>query len=90
MTALFHRAYTKIYNDWYRDENFNATVTEYTDDGPQITTDFLLQSRGKRHDYFTSCLPSPQKGDEVTINLTGTAPVIGDGQAVTFQICVLP
>lgn len=85
MTALFHRAYTKIYNDWYRDENFNATVTEYTDDGPQITTDFLLQSRGKRHDYFTSCLPSPQKGDEVTINLTGTAPVIGDGQAVTFQ-----
>jgi hypothetical protein len=48
-------------------------------DGPDTATDYVLLKRGKRHDYFTSCLPWPAKFETVNLPLGGTAPVTGIG-----------
>jgi len=74
-SSLWHRAYNLIWNEWFRDENLQDSVVVDTDDGPDSTTDYALLRRGKRHDYFTSCLPWPQKGTAVDVPL-GTEAVI--------------
>lgn len=84
-SALWHRAYNLIYNEWYRDENLQNSVTVNTGDGPDAPTDYTLLRRGKRHDYFTSCLPWPQKGPGVTIPLGTTAPVVSSGAAINWH-----
>lgn len=80
--AFPSRAYNLIWNEWFRDENLQPSVAVPIDDGPDIATGFPLLRRGKRHDYFTSSLPWPQKnttvafgGGSVTIPLLGTAAV---------------
>lgn len=77
VNALSFRAYNKIYNDWFRDENLQDSVPENYDDGPDDLSDYVLLRRGKRHDYFTSCLPWAQKGDPVSLPLGDSAPVKG-------------
>ena len=78
-SSLWHRAYNLIWNEWYRDQNLQDSVVVDTDDGPDTSTDYTILNRGKRHDYFTSCLPWPQKGDAVDIPLGTSAPVLGLG-----------
>lgn len=78
-SALWTRAYVKIWNEWFRDQNLQDSVPLSTADGPDLITSSGLLRRGKRHDYFTSCLPWPQKGDPVSIPLGGNAPVTGIG-----------
>lgn len=78
-SSLWHRAYNLIWNEWFRDQNLQDSVTVDTDDGPDTTTDYALLKRGKRHDYFTSALPWPQKGTAVSIPISGNAPLIGLG-----------
>jgi len=78
-SALWHRAYNLIWNEWFRDQNLQDSVVVNKGDGPDSPTDYTLLRRGKRHDYFTSALPWPQKGPGVTIPIGGFAPVVTDG-----------
>lgn len=98
VSAFPFRAYWKIYNDWFRDENLQNAVSiqtgaplsstsseddAYGGDATQDATTVQCFYRGKRHDYFTSALPWPQKGPGVELPLgqtaivTGTLPVSG-------------
>ena len=74
--ALPFRCYNLIWNQWFRDENLQNSVSVPHDNGPDPLATYTLLKRGKRHDYFTSCLTAPQKGTAVTIPLGTTAPVI--------------
>lgn len=75
-------AYSKVYNDWFRDENLTdfREMIGFDDNNKVITTysNALAPAHvAKYHDYFTSLLPQPQKGDAVTLSLAGTAPIFG-------------
>lgn len=80
VNALPFRAYALICNEWFRDENLtdplNVPVTDSdivgVNTGNYITDVVkggLPFMAAKYHDYFTSCLPAPQKGPDVTIQL---------------------
>lgn len=85
-SALPFRAYNLIYNEWYRDENIVVSLIVDTGDGPDPDTipNLVTYARGKRKDYFTSCLPWPQKGEAVELPIGGLAPIIGFGRGA-FQ-----
>ena len=75
VNALPFRAYNLIFNEWFRDENLQESLQVPTGDGPDKLSDYNLVRRGKRHDYFTSCLPWPQKGPGVEISIGGQASI---------------
>ena len=75
-SALPFRAYNFIWNEWFRDQNLQDSVDNLRGDGPDSDTSYSLLRRGKRHDYFTSCLPWPQKATSpVELPLGSSAPV---------------
>lgn len=88
VSALPFRAYAKIYNDWFRDENLVDPVLIQTGTPSAGVEQFNYQpfsasnytgmpaKISKVHDYFTQLLPAPQKGGPVNIPLTGNAPVV--------------
>ena len=85
-SALWHRAYNLVWNEWFRDENLQDSVVVNKNDGPDSPADYTLLKRGKRHDYFTSCLPWPQKGPAVELPLGTRANVQVDGDLVNQQL----
>lgn len=86
MISLYHRAYYMIFNEWFRDENLIDKLYECKGDSDvddsSNKVEYTLQKRGKRHDYFTSCLPWPQKGEAVQVPIGGEAPVFGNGKSL--------
>ncbi len=90
VNALPFRAYALICNEWFRDENNLDYLDIPTGDATVVgvntgtfVTDVAKGGKpyiaSKYHDYFTSALPAPQKGPEVSIGLTGNVPVVGNG-----------
>lgn len=82
-SSLWHRAYNLVWNTHFRDQNLQDEVKVDLGDGPDDIADYVLLKRGKRHDYFTSCLPWTQKnntGTAISVGLAGTAPVLGIGK----------
>lgn len=76
------RAYALIYNDWFRSDYLQDPIGiefgDYNEDSTHNYDDkYVLMRRGKRFDYYTSCLPFPQAGPGVEISLSGNAPVRG-------------
>lgn len=83
VNVLPFRGYRKIWNDWFRNQNVQAPLTETKGDlaaGAVSNINMPLQNVNKPHDYFVSCLPAPQKGDSqlIPIELNQLIPVITD------------
>lgn len=88
-SALWHRAYNLIFNEWYRDQNLQDSLPVHTGDGPDNPSQYFLVRRGKRHDYFTSALPWPQKGPGVSIPLGTIAPIYSSNESASAKVGVL-
>lgn len=75
------RAYALIYNDWFRSDYLQDPIGiefgDYNEDSVNNYDDkYVLMRRGKRFDYYTSCLPFPQAGPGVEISLVGNAALV--------------
>lgn len=93
INALPFRAYALICNEFFRDQNLSDPLNIPVNDSDQqgtngssyindVANGGMPFKASKFHDYFTSCLPAPQKGDAVRISLGDSATVYGDGKAL--------
>lgn len=85
VSAFPFRAYNLIWNEWFRDENLQDPVEVHIDDADQPLSDFKLLKKNKTADYFTTCLPWPQKGDPVILPLGDKASVRTTSETTYFN-----
>lgn len=99
VSALPFRAYALVMNEWFRDQNLQDPLVVPVDDATVVgvnTGNFVTDcAKGglpyiaaKYHDYFTSCLPSPQKGPDVTLSVAsqGDLPVVTKGDIIAGSV----
>lgn len=79
VNAFAFRAYAKIWNECYRDQDLQTALAISLADGLDTTTSTALQNCAWEKDYFTSSRPWEQKGPAVTIPIGDEAPVLGIG-----------
>lgn len=97
VNALPFRAYSLIMNEWFRDENLLDPLETPVSDAQQTYTKISAVYNpqqyanggkpfiaAKAHDYFTSCLPSPQKGPDVNISVSGFSPLTVNEELNSF------
>ncbi|UPW40953.1 major capsid protein [Sigmofec virus UA08Rod_6044] len=82
INALPLRAYNLIWNEYFRAELIQDSLTVNTGDADDSPNIYNLAKKAKMHDYFTDCLPTLQLGEQVNIPLGTTAPVVGNGNAI--------
>lgn len=87
ISALPFRGYSLVYNEFFRDQNLIDSVTVATHNGPDSSGSYPILKSGKKHDYFTSCLPYLQKGAATTVALTGE-PRVGYDSTVGLNVTV--
>jgi len=85
LNALPFRAYSMIFNEFYRDQDLTTKRVIDTTSGADVTTDTTLAKVAWEKDRFTSARPWPQKGPEVTLPLGTSAPVVTDNTSVTIK-----
>lgn len=98
ISALPMRCYYTIWNEFFRDQNLQDSIKVAKGDSAVTVNGAMTNGyklwyksgsalpRGKRHDYFTACLPSPQRFEAMALPLTGNAPVYGNGNAINLLI----
>lgn len=79
VSALPFRAYARIFNEWYRDQDLVSPLALSEASGADATTSTVLQNSAWEKDYFTTARPWEQKGPSVTLPLGTTAPVLSAG-----------
>lgn len=99
VSALPFRAYALVMNEWFRDQNLQDPLVVPVDDATvagvntgNFVTDCAKGGKpyiaAKYHDYFTSCLPSPQKGPDVTLKVASQddLPVVAKTDPVPYSV----
>ena len=87
LSVLPLRAYYKIWNENYRDQDLQDEVSFLTTSGEDTTTDNLDPlSVCWQRDIFTSARPWTQKGDDIVVPIGSSAPVITDGTTPKLKV----
>lgn len=85
ISELPFRAYQLIYNRWYRDQNLTTEIDVPIGDTVDIAKTMVLRNRSWEKDYFTSALPFLQKGNEVTLPISGVVTTSGTPTYTTIS-----